>query len=159
MTQPFEFKNPLDGAPKPLVDDSGKNPFADEDHQPVTDVDADNVYATSGSLPPAEKPEYVTMLTHRGPLLLSLGISNLLICLISGVVGVWQGILVIIFWANGVLAVGLTMKSGLDLQAMRSRAMHNEGRTATLAVMVLSLVTIAVTIAGTIGHWYLLNQT
>lgn len=156
--QPFEFKNPLEGAPRHLVDGSDKNPFADE-HQPTAEVDDNNVYATSGSLPPDGIPKYVTMLTHRGPLLLSLGIGCLLVGLISGVVGIWRPTLVLILIANGVLAIGLMVKATLDLHAIRSGAMSNEGRSATLAAWVLSLITVVLTIVGTVGHWYLLTQT
>lgn len=145
MTQPFEFKNPLDGAPRPLSDGSGKNPFADE-AEPIADVDSDNIFATSGSTSPEVKAEYVSMLTHRGPLQLCLGVANLLICVASGVVAIWEPAVTAILVANWVLAIALSVKAIRDLKAMRAGAMDHQGRSATRAACVLALITIALTI-------------
>jgi hypothetical protein len=149
MTQPFEFKNPLDGAPRPLSDGSGKNPFADENGS-VADVANDNIFATSGSASPDVRPEYVTMLTHRGPLQLSLGIANLLICVASGVIAIWEPAVTAILVANWVLAIALSIKAVRDLRAMRAGAMDHQGRSATRAAGVLALITIALTIPAVV---------
>lgn len=150
MTQPFEFKNPLDGAPRSLSEASGKNPFADDEAGSVADVDNDNIFATSGSTSSDAKPEYVTMLTHRGPLQLSLGIANLLICVASGVIAVWEPAVTAILVANWVLAIALSIKAVRDLKAMRAEAMDHQGRSATRAACVLALITIVLTIPAVV---------
>lgn len=152
MTEPFEFKNPLDGAPRPLDDGSGKNPFADE-QQTAAETDNDNVYATtSGHRPPDEKPEYVTTMTHRGPLLLGLAVGSFVTCIAAGIFAFWDGVLVVVLFAGGALAVALAVKTSLDLRAMRAGAMHADGRRATFAAWVLSLITIGLSVLAAVWH-------
>lgn len=156
MSQPFEFKNPLEGAPRPLLDGTGKNPFADEDAA-STNLDDDNIFATSGTVPPDAKPEYLSMLTHRGPLLFSLGIAILVICVVSGVGAIWQSAFRFVLLANGVLAVALLIKTGFDMKAIRVGAMDVEGRSATRVAFVLSLVSVCLTVVAVI--WNILTWT
>lgn len=156
MSQPFEFKNPLEGAPRPILDGTGKNPFADEEAASAN-LDDGNIFATSGTVPPNAKPEYLRMLTHRGPLLRRLGIVTLLVCVASGVGANWQPILSVVLLANGVLAVSLLIKVGLDLKAIRLGAMDAEGRTTTTAALVLSLITVCLTVLAVVLN--ILTQT
>lgn len=152
MSQPFEFKNPLDGAPPPLAD-QGKNPFSDG--EPTQAEISDNIYATSNTDVADLQPQYVTTYTHRGPLLLRLAISNLAICVVSILaLFLWDSNFLFILASNGLLGIALGIKAGYDLAAMRADAMAGGGRGKTLAALVLSLVTVLLTVVSIVVSMY-----
>lgn len=149
MNQPFEFKNPLEGAPRRISDQDGPNPFADDN--PATGKVSDNLYATANDEPADEKPEYVTTHTGVGGQLLRLSSLNaglgLAACIATPL---WEAQLILLVIACGFVSGAMAIKAGNDLRAMKSAAMDRAALGKTKAALVLALLTLVCCSAMTI---------
>jgi len=122
----------------PLLDEEGKNRFADEDQAPVTTTDDDNPYHSTADAGVTYRPDdFDSHLPHRGRMVLLLGATGFAVSCVAALAIVYLG-------PFGAISLALSLPAWLlgnaDLSAMRAGAVDPAGRGMTRTGMILGII-------------------